>query len=90
MEMVQRLSFVNAFIAKVGDDYYVFEERIMSQFRKFNSNTAFENTARSMPYDALSHFSLYHTDDEYLLCDLQGGLQVLTDPQVHSSKLELN
>lgn len=86
VETVKQWNYVHAFIAKIDEEYYLIEEKIRSTFRKFNSNTSFENSTRTMPYDAFSHFTLHLTDDEYLLYDLQGSLKTLTDPQVHSKK----
>lgn len=84
VEHIREFKFVEAFVAEANGKAMLFEERIRNEFKKFNSNDQVENSVRSMPYDAFSHFTLHFTDGEFLLCDLQGSLNLLTDPQIHS------
>ena len=62
------------------------ESYINGTFHKFNANQEYENNLRMYPYDSLTHFSHHYTDGELLLCDLQGSLKVLTDPQLNTTR----
>lgn len=66
-------------------------EPFIDDFTKFNSNTGWTNESRTTSVlQALSHYSYHVSSGQFLLCDLQGGLQrntaVLTDPVVMSRK----
>eukprot|EP00403_Amphidinium_massartii_P009691 CAMPEP_0178424154 /NCGR_PEP_ID=MMETSP0689_2-20121128/28063_1 /TAXON_ID=160604 /ORGANISM="Amphidinium massartii, Strain CS-259" /LENGTH=292 /DNA_ID=CAMNT_0020045781 /DNA_START=55 /DNA_END=933 /DNA_ORIENTATION=+ len=63
------------------------EPYIEGKYVKFNSNTGWKADGFEL-MQALSHFSFHHSDGQYLLCDLQGGMKdtfyILTDPVVLS------
>jgi hypothetical protein len=54
------------------------QEPYIANFRKFNSNTGWYSNTRSLWDEvmaALSHFSYYQSDGNYVLCDLQVRVQ---------------
>lgn len=70
-------------------------EPMISNFKKFNSNTGW-TPEKSSPWiekmQALSHYSYHSTNGHLLLCDLQGGrienVAVITDPVIMSTTRE--
>lgn len=89
VELAQKLKFVGAFLVELDGSVYMTEHRITGRFKKFNSNVAF-GYRNSEFYDCFSHYSLYFSNGENLLCDLQGiailqgSMMLLTDPEIHS------
>eukprot|EP00539_Tryblionella_compressa_P004166 CAMPEP_0178736306 /NCGR_PEP_ID=MMETSP0744-20121128/2366_1 /TAXON_ID=913974 /ORGANISM="Nitzschia punctata, Strain CCMP561" /LENGTH=371 /DNA_ID=CAMNT_0020388763 /DNA_START=335 /DNA_END=1450 /DNA_ORIENTATION=+ len=75
-------------------DTKVLVEPFIENYRKFNSNTGWNDTSTPWPMvmQALSHFTYHVSNGKYLVCDLQGGIDsktvVLTDPAVLSRKKE--
>ena len=69
-------------------------EPFIEDFTKFNSNTGwYAKGARNGMYEvlqALSHYSYHISSGQFLICDLQGGINrnvvTLTDPAVMSRK----
>ena len=73
----------------------VLVEPMISNFKKFNSNTGWTPEKSSLwikKMQALSHYSYHSTDGHLLLCDLQGGaigsIAVITDPIIMSTTKE--
>ncbi len=74
LELSKKLSFVKGFILELEGVHYLVEEKIIGRFRKYNSNISFEGEQMDF-YNAITHFSLFYTNGERLLCDLQGQLR---------------
>jgi len=53
------------------DDDFLLEREIRGSFEKFNSNSGW-SSGRDPILDAFSHWSWVHTDEQKLVCDLQG------------------
>lgn len=72
----------------------VLVEPFIKNYQKFNSNTGWvaPSTPWSEVLQALSHFTFHSSNGEFLLCDIQGGIEskgvVLTDPAIASRKKE--
>lgn len=52
-------------------------EPMIENFEKFNSNTGWVTNSGAEwgeAMQALSHFSYHHSNRQFLLCDLQGGV----------------
>ncbi|CAB9515687.1 Myosin heavy chain kinase [Seminavis robusta] len=76
------------------EDTKVLVEPFIENYKKFNSNTGWHDSSTPWPkvMQALSHFTYHASNGDYLLCDLQGGVDskgvVLTDPAILSKNSE--
>lgn len=87
-EFIQRATFLKE-IKMIEHDgkFMTVEERIDDEFFKYNSNGNFAKTDNEFlkVFNAFSHFSIFNSNKDLLVCDLQGSLKQLTDPQIHSA-----
>ena len=68
--------YVNGFFGRVklnGEtNWHFWEERITGKFMKFSSNCEFGNETQLYLYNSFSHFSLFQSDSEVIVVDIQG------------------
>lgn len=75
-------------------DTKVLVEPFIENYRKFNSNTGWNDSSTPWPQvmQALSHFTYHISNGAYLVCDIQGGIDskavILTDPAILPTKKE--
>lgn len=83
------LQFVQAQLLELDKDaglpyrYMALEPWIPGVYEKKTSNGGFSST-NSEAAQAFSHFSFVLTEGEYMVTDIQGVANTLTDPQIHS------
>jgi Alpha-kinase family len=72
-----------------GDECLSLEPYIEGPYIKYNSNSGYVN--EDIPYSkanqaaqAFSHFTFERSQGQFLVCDLQGVGNVLTDPAIHT------
>lgn len=84
-----KIFFVKVYIAKIYDDYYMIEPYINGNFQKYTNN--FDYVNENVPLmSAFSHFSYQRTKKLFMVNDLQGCDNILTDPGVHSVTKEFS
>ena len=81
------LEFTRVLVVQIGTEYYLLEAYIPGKFEKYTNNFNYVN--ESVPFmTAFSHFSYEFTKGKYMVTDLQGSNNLLTDPAVHSSDVQ--
>jgi len=79
----ERIFFTRVLVLNIKNQYYLVEAYIPGNFRKYTNNYTYVN--ESVPLlTAFSHFTYYLTEGKYMVTDLQGVDNLLTDPVVHS------
>ena len=83
----ERIYFTRVLVAKYAKKYYMLEAFIEGEIEKYTNNFTFVN--ENVPLmSAFSHFSYDYTKGKYMVADLQGHNNLLTDPVIHSYNLE--
>mmetsp|Transcript_8384 Transcript_8384/g.7454 ORF Transcript_8384/g.7454 Transcript_8384/m.7454 type:complete len:319 (+) Transcript_8384:524-1480(+) len=84
-----KVFFVKVYVAKINDQYYMVEPYIDGHFQKYTNN--FDYVNENVPLlSAFSHFSYQRTKKLFMVNDLQGVNNILTDPGVHSVTKEFS
>ena len=83
----ERVYFTRVLVAKYAKKYYMLEAFIEGKIEKYTNNFTFVNEKVPL-MSALSHFSYEFTKGKYMLADLQGSNNLLTDPVIHSFNIE--
>ena len=79
----ERIYFTRVLVVNIKGQYYLLEAYIPGDFRKYTNNYTYVN--ESVPLlTAFSHFTYHATEGKYMVADLQGVDNLLTDPVVHS------
>jgi len=79
----ERLYFTRVLVLNLKNQYYLLEAYIPGNFQKYTNNYTYVN--ESVPLlTAFSHFTYHITEGKYMVTDLQGVDNLLTDPVVHS------
>jgi hypothetical protein len=81
--------FVKVYVAKIYDQYFMVEPYIDGQFQKYTNNFDYVNENAPL-LTAFSHFSYQRTKKLFMVNDLQGVQNILTDPGVHSVTKEFS
>lgn len=78
-------AFVLALVDRPGSPLCAVERYIDGTYKKHNNNWGFINDKdeRNTPH-AFSHFTYEASQHQLLICDIQGVVDVYTDPQIHS------
>ncbi|PNH01985.1 Alpha-protein kinase vwkA [Tetrabaena socialis] len=92
LEGVQKISFSQVSLLKVGTMFYCMEKELMGDFIKYSNNVGYVNTAEyADTLQAFSHWSWDFSDGVFMITDLQGvmdrtnNLFWLCDPAIHSA-----
>jgi hypothetical protein len=81
-----RIYFTRVLVVKIKSEYFLLEAFIPGAFEKYTNNLNYVN--ESVPFmTAFSHFSHEFTKGKFMVTDLQGCNNLLTDPVIHSSRL---
>ena len=83
----ERIYFTRVLVAKYAKKYYMLEAFIEGEIEKYTNNFTFVNE-RVPLMSAFSHFSYEFTKGKYMVADLQGSNNLLTDPVIHSFNIE--
>lgn len=83
----EQFFFTRVVLIRVGSEYYFIEGYINGSFEKYTSNSSL--VKESVPLaTAFSHFTWHYSDGKYMVADLQGVNNLLTDPVVHTQSGE--
>jgi len=81
-----RIYFTRVLVMKIKSEYFLLEAFIPGSFEKYTNNLNYVN--ENVPFmTAFSHFSHHFTGGKFMVTDLQGCNNLLTDPVIHSSRL---
>ncbi len=79
-----RIYFTRVLVVRIKSEYFLLEAFIPGAFEKYTNNLSFVN--ENVPFmTAFSHFSHDFTQGKFMVTDLQGCNNLLTDPVIHSS-----
>lgn len=85
-------SFVLELVTRPGRPLCACERMIEGDFRKYNNNvgavcgdpTNIQNCEDTKLAQAFSHYTYHMSDNQILICDIQGVRGLYTDPQIHT------
>jgi len=81
-----RIYFTRVLVVKIKSEYFLLEAFIPGDFEKYTNNLNYVN--ENVPFmTAFSHFSHHFTKGKFMVTDLQGCNNLLTDPAVHSAEV---
>ena len=81
----KRIDVLISDIIKIGDDFFIIEEFLPGEFKKYNNNFEYycqDNTEENKIAQCFSHWTFEKTSGKYLIHDLQGVKLKLTDLQI--------
>lgn len=82
------VEFISAYVLELtqreGAPVCGVEKFIKGQYRKYNNNYGWNSDIQRNTPNSFSHFSYVVSEEELLICDIQGVGDIYTDPQIHS------
>ena len=87
----KKVDFLDAYVLELKDrpdnPICAVEKFIEGDYKKFNNNWSWSDDERNTP-QAFSHFTFERSNQQLLVCDIQGVGDTWTDPQFHSHNQE--
>lgn len=81
----ERFDFTRIGYLEIGGEIYILEPFIQGNFEKYTNNTTYVNEKVPL-VTALSHHSFQTTNGKFMVTDLQGHNNLLTDPVIHTEQ----